>query len=124
MKWKNSDPYGDGDHLTTRGLLWVGGGVLFAHFLFPFIWWNFLGGSTYSEQPSFNDIPSHYRVVTYTPFPTVTPIVTPTLEQPYTQTVIRKQQQEQTPIPEQQQEQTPILDEDSTQQHVFDKSIE
>lgn len=75
---QSQDP--NNDHLITRGVLLVGSGVLFAHVLFPFIWWNVMGGSAYFSNPQMiYGIPTNYRVVTYTPVIRATATVTATV---------------------------------------------
>lgn len=75
---RSKDP--DNDTLITRGVLLVGSGVLFAHVLFPFIWWNFMGGSAYYSNPQMiYGIPTNYRVVTYTPVIRATATMTGTV---------------------------------------------
>jgi hypothetical protein len=84
---KKPDDYPDDRKLLLRGILIMGGGALFAHVLFPFIWWNFMGGSQYQGVPqSMPGLPTNYRVVTYTPLPVPTLTATPTASPTVTST--------------------------------------
>jgi hypothetical protein len=72
---KDEQKYPDDRKMMWRGILIIGGGALFAHVIFPLIWWNFMGGSNYQGQPyDMQTLPEGYRVVR--PTPTLTPTVT------------------------------------------------
>ncbi len=96
MSW-NRDPYGDS--LTSRGLIIVGGAVLFAHVLFPLLWWNVFGGrerfnnpyyelTAYAEQfPARVSTATVTPTLAITPTLTVTPTISPTISPTVTPTI-------------------------------------